>query len=660
MAMSSKCLFVFGFLSVAMTTLAATMSLSECKEKAADGDAEALWQLGQRYENGDGIRKDGLKAVSQYRKAAEKNHAKACGRLAELYATGKIVGKDPVKAARYRAQAKGDSGEMAAALAQTAQERSKVDYIEVALDYIIGRNGQQRDAKKGIQLLYKTAKDNPTAQRVFVDRWEKGDLDEGLGILDADDWNLVLPWFKAQYEKGRRKGGMVLGNEAYRNKRYDEAVRYWQASAEAGLPKSWFLLGKFYCYDEENGGGPKSMRSDIKAKKAFERCLKLDATWTDARINIGFLCVFGDEKCADYPRAMSIFSAAMRNNPNDERFPYWYGCAGRNEAWRKLNSHWKDNRVKYLWAQNDKKALTNSEYNELKRFVDEVKQCEAEEEKYMQYVLRSANKGHEPAQECYRKWAEKHGRSAVFEQNSRSKNDQSTGNVGLKTLCQKWPRAVERISCWEMPQFAKRFHEIDYYQDNKWDKNSAESLSVFEKLVRGAIAMKIEPAGWYYNLACVLSLQNRKDESLDALEQAIVAGFYKVKAASKDSDFANIRNDPRFAQLLKVMSENKNYPTDSPRSLAVPRNGTLLLTEANSYFVFTHYAFYSVLKSDAATQPLYVDMEGLSNAPVGIIELSMNKPQNVLTSVLAWQNIISNAKGSACRLSFEESMNNNK
>ena len=81
-------LFAAFCMSLAIVTAEASqMSLSECKERAAKGDAEAMWQLGQRYENGDGIRKDNLKALSQYRKAAEKGHAEACGRLAELYET---------------------------------------------------------------------------------------------------------------------------------------------------------------------------------------------------------------------------------------------------------------------------------------------------------------------------------------------------------------------------------------------------------------------------------------------------------------------------------------------------------------------------------------------------------------------------------------------
>lgn len=390
--------------SLLLAAMASAMPLSECREKAAAGDAEALWQLGQRYERGDGVRKDGLRAVSQYRKAAEKDHAKACGRLAELYEAGKFVAKDPVKAARYRAKSRGESVEAAAAIAQTAQERARVDPIEVALDYVIGRNGVDRDAKKGIALLYAEAKDNPTAQRVFVERWEKGDLDAGLDTLDGDDWKLVLPWFKAQYDRGRRKGGMVLGNEAYREGRYSAAVDYWRASGAAGLAKSWFLLGKFYCYEEKDGGGPKHMRSDVKAKKAFERCLALDSSWTDAKINVGFLCLFGDERCTDYRRAMDIFSGAMNAWPDDVRYPYWYGLAGRNETWRQFDLRWKQSRVKELQSRAKFGALTQADHLDIQRYNEDVGRCEAATEKYMRYVLNSANRGHEPAKECYQAW----------------------------------------------------------------------------------------------------------------------------------------------------------------------------------------------------------------------------------------------------------------
>ena len=406
-AMFSKSFVLACVVSISSSLLMARMTLEECREKSSAGDAEALWQLGQRYEKGQDVRKDNLRAVSMYKKAAEKKHPKACMRLAELHEAGKIVAKDSVKAARYRALANGESVELAAALAKTEKERVRVDHIEVALDHIIGRNGHNRDAKKGIQILYNVAKTNPTAQRVFVERWERGDLDEGLDMISDDDWALVLPWFQTQYDKGRRKSGLVLGNAAYREKQYYKAIRYWKSSGQAGVPKSWFLLGKFYLFDENNGGGPKLMRSDKKAKDAFEYCLQLDSSFYDAKINIGFLCVFGDEKCIDYPRAMDIFSEAMKKDGKDERYPYWYGLAGQGNVWRKLNARWDGKRLEYLWRQNDRESLSQSEYHELKRYIDDVKDCCEEEERFMQYVLRSANKGYEPAKRTYQEWKKK-------------------------------------------------------------------------------------------------------------------------------------------------------------------------------------------------------------------------------------------------------------
>ena len=34
------------------------------------------------------------------------------------------------------------------------------------------------------------------------------------------------------------KGGLVLGNEAYRVKKYKDAEKYWRAAGEAGLAKA--------------------------------------------------------------------------------------------------------------------------------------------------------------------------------------------------------------------------------------------------------------------------------------------------------------------------------------------------------------------------------------------------------------------------------------
>ena len=79
-------------LAIGFISAAPTMPLDECRRMAAEGDAEAQWQLGQRYEKGDGVRQDSMRAIAQYKKAADQGHKAACAKLASCYETGKLVG----------------------------------------------------------------------------------------------------------------------------------------------------------------------------------------------------------------------------------------------------------------------------------------------------------------------------------------------------------------------------------------------------------------------------------------------------------------------------------------------------------------------------------------------------------------------------------------
>lgn len=54
----------------------------------------------------------------------------------------------------------------------------------------------------------------------------------------------------------------------------------------------------------------------------------------------------------------------------------------------------------------------------------------------------------------------------------------------------------------------------------------------------------------YYNLACIHAIQGDKDGAIEALAEAIDAGFSDLAWAAKDGDLAPLRADPRFAQLV--------------------------------------------------------------------------------------------------------------
>lgn len=316
--------------AAALDVFAQTLPAEECKRLAAAGDAEALWQLGCRYEKGDGVAGNPAKALSQYRKAADKGHKEACARLAEMYEKGEIVGKDPVKAAEYRAMAAGEDPKSAVAEAEknAVRNKNKIDEIEIALDYIFGRNGKPKDAKTGIRMLYAKAKDDPTAQRVFVDRWSAGDLDGALSALDNEEWSLIIPWFRDAWNRGKKDVGLVLGYESFRQKNYNAAISYWKGS---GHPKSWYFVGKLYdpSVEEEDGGGPKHMRNETLARRAYEQCLHIDSKYDDAKFSLGLIYLFPEKKeNGDAKKAFNIFSYFIKQSPDNKWINYDYGVAG--------------------------------------------------------------------------------------------------------------------------------------------------------------------------------------------------------------------------------------------------------------------------------------------------------------------------------------------
>lgn len=387
---------------IALTSVAARLPIDECKRLSAQGDTEALFQMGVRYESGDGVRKDNLRALANYRKAADKGHREACRKLADLYEAGKIVSKDPVLSAKYRAIAVGESGEVAEAKAKTESEVAQVDEIEVALDYIIGRNGKRRDAKAGIRLLYAAAKDKPVARRVFVQRWEKGDLDAGLETIGAEEWDMIVPWFKEQFDSGRHlMGGLILGNEARRQKDYHSAIAYYKTAGQAGLAKAWFYLGKLYDpgVDEEDGGGLRSVQSEPGAINAYENCLKLEPNYELASHRLGLIYLFG-KSSHNYKKALSIFEKLLKKRPNEMWYLYDYGTAGVLMEEEAFDKKWPN--VKAMLSRYDSGSATYRDERNLNRAAEDWRNVKSRCVKYINSIRKAANMGCAPARSFLR------------------------------------------------------------------------------------------------------------------------------------------------------------------------------------------------------------------------------------------------------------------
>ena len=80
-------------------------------QKAAEqGDAASQYELGKMYREGEGVTQDYVEAAKWYRKAAEQGLAKAQWELGCMYAEGKGVDQDYEKAAKWFRKAATDKG----------------------------------------------------------------------------------------------------------------------------------------------------------------------------------------------------------------------------------------------------------------------------------------------------------------------------------------------------------------------------------------------------------------------------------------------------------------------------------------------------------------------------------------------------------------------
>ena len=165
----------------------------------------------------------------------------------------------------------------------------------------------------------------------------------------------------------------------------------------------------------------------------------------------------------------------------------------------------------------------------------------------------------------------------------------------LAAIRRKWVGADNRVSMWKMPNYGEKFQEIDRFQD--WcSEKPQERYPQFECAVREAIGLRIEPAVWFYNLACALAVQEKKDSAFEALEQAIAAGYGTAggtEHAQRDSDLVSLTNDVRFAALCAAMDADGRRAANAPRRLAQEKNGVVRLSDENVYFELKD-AMYSV------------------------------------------------------------------
>ena len=73
-------------------------SMPDLRKLAAQGDADAQWQMGVRYHNGEGVPRDDVQAMQWFVRAADQGHVTAQATLGAYYWAGRGVPQDLSKA----------------------------------------------------------------------------------------------------------------------------------------------------------------------------------------------------------------------------------------------------------------------------------------------------------------------------------------------------------------------------------------------------------------------------------------------------------------------------------------------------------------------------------------------------------------------------------
>lgn len=111
--------------------------------------------------------------------------------------------------------------------------------------------------------------------------------------------------------------------------------------------------------------------------------------------------------------------------------------------------------------------------------------------------------------------------------------------------------------------FMARFLEISLERRPDWTEALAELGHVYTqqgRLLEGLHVdqelVRLFPGNptVHYNLACSLSLLDRKDQALDSLERAVEMGYRDAEYMVADEDLANVWSETRFTQLIERIS----------------------------------------------------------------------------------------------------------
>lgn len=172
------------------------MPLEIAKEQAKQGDQEAMYQLGQRYLNGDGVEQNIEVASDWWLKAAMKGHIKACHDLGTYYVYTKHDTENGLKW-----------------LNKSASENFVLSIRTLGEIYLHGL-GVEVDTVKGMEYLLKAAEEHDDTQLRLSSLYH-------AGVSVEKDLDKARYWFEKYLEHDSAQAHYLMGHFLFDGDMYD-------------------------------------------------------------------------------------------------------------------------------------------------------------------------------------------------------------------------------------------------------------------------------------------------------------------------------------------------------------------------------------------------------------------------------------------------------
>ncbi|KAF9426553.1 Mitochondrial translocator assembly and maintenance protein 41 [Entomortierella beljakovae] len=263
-------------------------------KSAGQGNANAQYDIGVLYHNGQGVPQDYSKAMEWYLKSAGQGNADAMINIGALYEDGHGVPNDSLKAMEWF---------------NRASQGGNTKALGIMGGLYIGYSDIEQDFPKAIGYLLDGSLKSDSSANIFLGLLYKG------GIFIPQDYSKAMHHFQLASEKDFFLAHYWIG--VMYNYGYGVSIDYMKAKEMYHKAERQFLpaqtkIGLLY---EEGNGVPQDYS---EAMKWYTKAA--DGENAEAQCNIGRLYMRGHGVPQDYSKAMEWFIKASENKYTEAQF----------------------------------------------------------------------------------------------------------------------------------------------------------------------------------------------------------------------------------------------------------------------------------------------------------------------------------------------------